>query len=1140
MVSEARGNADTVPLVSQRFRLEARLGAGGQGEAWKATDLEQGGPVVVKLLLPAHAASPRLVERFRREVLALATLRHPHVVELIAHGICEARGRPFYVMPWVDGEPLSAVLCREGRLPVPRTMRLIGQLADALVTAHAAGILHRDLKPENLLLEAPGTPGERVRVIDFGLAKHLGGGARTLEELTRGRVLGTPLYMAPEQAAGEPTGPASDIYAVGCLLMALLTGRPPFTEGDVIALLSQHVMAEPPPLDHRLPNAPAELVQLVADCLEKPTENRPDATGLRHALRRLEDPVGFATTCKVDPERREIGLLQGAASPGTAASPTLEVGGQLGDYPLQELLGRGGFGAVFRTIARDGSPAALKALLPSAQAAPIQARARFAREVRLLQALEHPAIPRLFDHDLRGPIPWALLELVTGEDLRELLSRQGRLPLLELVRILRQVLPALDAAHLRGVVHCDLKPENLRIGRDGRAYLLDFGIARLNPGAGLGGDSVVSLEGQVVGTLPYLAPELAGGRHLASPMSDVYALGCLAYELLSGRRPFQGKTMGELLRCHREEAPRPIKEVAPDVPAPVAEVLMGCLAKVPAARPTTAGQFLLLLEEALRAVARVGDPRENERTLVPGQEGRAAQRAIPSEQRTASGPPGQAVLRLPAAEAPTLPPVRLRPVELALGVLSGLERGRVIRLDPSREAWTIGRDPSCDVQLPPALTSISRRHAELRRTSGGKLELLDLTGGHVRASTDAVAAASTPATLELGAILALGQDLLLVVDHASALASPAAPDLWLRRLDRPGPSVPLSAVLVFGRGPQCGVLLDSRSDTMASEVHCRIAPRLGHVVVEDLGSRNGTWLDGQRVEVAVLQPGAELGLGGSGGPQVARYLVECPDRPRTAVVPGASPVPIGDAGDALRARLDVDLGGNSGRLFLFAGSRVRFGRNRARQRCTRENDLILRAFPRVPNEASSLVAGRTNRVSGHHGVLLLTRDGVAVQDDGSTHGTQLDGRAIPAGRAVALGERWILDVAGAVALRGRVFVVDDHAPHPVSALRLERTRDGEQHAYVWLVGAASVGSSPEDAISLPASAGVLPGHAKLLVRDRRFAIASSREDAPVTVDGTVLGPGIHAFLDGATEIRLGALILRFSLAVDDDMIPARG
>jgi hypothetical protein len=260
---------------------------------------------------------------------------------------------------------------------------------------------------------------------------------------------------------------------------------------------------------------------------------------------------------------------------------------------------------------------------------------------------------------------------------------------------------------------------------------------------------------------------------------------------------------------------------------------------------------------------------------------------------------------------------------------------------------------------------------------------------------------------------------------------------------------------------------------------------------------------------------------------------------------GRSTEPLPDSGDALRAKLEVEFGGERGRLFLFSGTRIRFGRNRARAG-KRENDLLLRAFP-SGSEDPAHVRQRTRNVSGHHGTFVLTRDGVAVRDDGSTLGTKLDGRPLPPHELVPLGDEFLLEVADSIGLRGRVLRVGAalegrralglEAAHPVAAVRLERTRDGEHHSYVLLFREVGLGSGPDDALTLPHE-GVLAGHARVGLLKGRLVLAASREDGSGSVSGFGrLAPGVFVDLQPGAEIHLGEARLRFSLVEDDDMKP---
>src|SRR5207342_3609582 len=207
--------------LADRYRVERELGQGGMATVYLAEDLKHHRKVALKVLRPELAAALG-PERFFREIEVAAQLQHPHILPL--HDSGEAGGFLYYVMPYVDGESLRDRLTRQGALPVQDAVRLLSEVADALAEAHRRGVVHRDIKPENIMLT-----GRHALVTDFGVAKAISEATGRQQLTTAGVALGTPSYMAPEQAAADPNlDHRVDIYAVGCLGYELLTGRPPF------------------------------------------------------------------------------------------------------------------------------------------------------------------------------------------------------------------------------------------------------------------------------------------------------------------------------------------------------------------------------------------------------------------------------------------------------------------------------------------------------------------------------------------------------------------------------------------------------------------------------------------------------------------------------------------------------------------------------------------------------------------------------------------------------------------------------------------------------------------------------------------------------------------------------------------------
>ncbi|MCZ7681961.1 MAG: serine/threonine protein kinase [Sandaracinaceae bacterium] len=271
-----------------RYELRTKIAAGGMGEVWSAYHAGLKRDVAVKLMQPRLGQDARAIERFEREVRALAELTHPYVVRVFDYGATED-GVWYYAMELLDGDDLRSVIEREGPLEPARAVRLVTQASDALAEAHARGIVHRDVKPANLLLTVHEGGGELVKLIDFGIAKL---GAHDGGELTEtGMVVGTPGYMAPEVIMGGEASPRADVYALGAVLYYLLAGKAPLDASTPQALALAHVGQDVPPPSERLGRAlPPALEAVVMRCLHKDAALRfADAGALAAALRAADE-----------------------------------------------------------------------------------------------------------------------------------------------------------------------------------------------------------------------------------------------------------------------------------------------------------------------------------------------------------------------------------------------------------------------------------------------------------------------------------------------------------------------------------------------------------------------------------------------------------------------------------------------------------------------------------------------------------------------------------------------------------------------------------------------------------------------------------------------------------------------------------
>jgi serine/threonine protein kinase len=278
--------------LSGRYALQALLGSGGMGQVWRGVDEQLDRPVAIKVL-HERLVDPELAGRFRREARIAARLRHPGIT--VVHDIGSDNGHLFIVMELLHGRDLAAMLAEAPTgLPIDAAISLTIQAAEALQDAHAGHVVHRDLKPANLFVLDNG----QLKICDFGIAWVVDS---TTHLTATGQTIGTPAYMSPEQCQGQQVDERSDLYSLGCVLYALLTGRPPFAEGQPLAIMLQHLNTEPAAPRTIRPDIPSELDRLVLELLAKDPARRPvDASHVIAALRAL----CYTPTVKVEPLQR--------------------------------------------------------------------------------------------------------------------------------------------------------------------------------------------------------------------------------------------------------------------------------------------------------------------------------------------------------------------------------------------------------------------------------------------------------------------------------------------------------------------------------------------------------------------------------------------------------------------------------------------------------------------------------------------------------------------------------------------------------------------------------------------------------------------------------------------------------------------
>ena len=278
LLGEGAGSMLQPNTVLGSYRLTGVAGEGGMGRVYAAEHVLLGRKVAVKVLHPDYAGNPKAVRRFFSEARAVNQIHHENIVQITDFVENDPRAK-YYVMEFLDGQSLADVLFREGRLAIPRVLRVALQMTRALDAVHTAGIVHRDLKPDNVYLIRHGELTDFVKLLDFGVAKLTDTDTgQPLNQTAAGSLMGTPEYMSPEQAASTGVDHRTDIYSLGVMLFEMIAGRKPFVARSFGELVVKHMTLEPPLLAS-LPDAPADLPQrledLVMRCLAKTPEARP-------------------------------------------------------------------------------------------------------------------------------------------------------------------------------------------------------------------------------------------------------------------------------------------------------------------------------------------------------------------------------------------------------------------------------------------------------------------------------------------------------------------------------------------------------------------------------------------------------------------------------------------------------------------------------------------------------------------------------------------------------------------------------------------------------------------------------------------------------------------------------------------------
>ncbi len=602
--------------VVHGYTVVRSLGSGGMGDVVEATAAD-GRRVALKVLRAEALHEPGSRERFVREAKVCASLKSPHILPVLDHGI--HRGRPLLVMPILNGSDLETWLERTGPLRPDVAIAIVLQACDALAVAHASGIVHRDLKPANIFM-SQGREALTTIVCDFGVAKIVDeDGALTAS----GAVLGTPLYMSPEQLLDSKRVDARcDVWALGMTLYHMLSGRTAHgdlkTIADLVLALSTNKLE---PIQSAAPWVSPSLARVVHTALLPRDKRFPTVQDLANALAKYGPVPAEITTATLvaAPADMRSSVAPVATLPGhhqelgiTADEATLAdnvtgpsqpkedllVGKVLGGkYRLVRKLGSGGMGAVYEGVDDAGARTAVKVMHADA-GRDDDATRRFTREMKAARAIDSPYVVKPIDFgvDEIERIPYFVMELLEGRDLASVVATVGSLAPAAAVELFVQACSALAAAHALGIVHRDIKPSNLFLHEPGDGTVVlkvcDFGIAKRVESDVLEASTELTRTGGLLGSPIYMSPEHAKNAKNVDARSDVWSLGLSLHETLSGRRPWQGCTsVGEVIVAICTEPGPPLAEIAPWVDASLVGAIERCLVRDAAARWQSIADF---------------------------------------------------------------------------------------------------------------------------------------------------------------------------------------------------------------------------------------------------------------------------------------------------------------------------------------------------------------------------------------------------------------------------------------------------------------------------------------------------------------------------------------------------------------------
>lgn len=530
---------------------------GGMAEIYKVQKNDNKQQYALKIISLECFNTPEDHERFILEVDILKQLNHPNLMKIEYVGKVESQGKelPYYIMKFYSDNLAELI---QKSLDIPSGLSIVMSALKGLEHAHEMAIYHRDLKPSNILIDED----NKAVLTDLGIAK------TTMKQITKkyalkGTVLGTAEYMSPEQIKNTTITPASDIYSIGCILYETCTGEIPFRGANYIETMRFHLEKNPVPPKFLNPLISSRLEEVILKCLQKNPEARyKSVKELTTALRSTDEVMYYIDK-----------IFQGGE---IIAEGSLEI---------IDLFAKGGVAEIYKTKEiKTGKIFALKIISLISANDPYLVD-RFINEIQITEKLDHPNIVHpVFSeyYEIHGKsVPYFVMPFFQ----RNLASEIKSLSLLQGLSCLVDVAVALEFSNMKGILHRDVKPSNVLIDDDGRGYLTDFGIAKINKVSG------VTTGRFAVGTCGYMSPEQIKSEKV-DLRSDIYSFGIMLFELVAGTLPFTGSSDIEIISKHVSEKPPLPKKLNPNISNSLQQIILKCIEKSPDARYQTFSDLL--------------------------------------------------------------------------------------------------------------------------------------------------------------------------------------------------------------------------------------------------------------------------------------------------------------------------------------------------------------------------------------------------------------------------------------------------------------------------------------------------------------------------------------------------------------------